>query len=903
MKKKTIITYTTLALGGLAITSMVAGTAVSCSSNSSESLGQQIVKLNNQYVAKKMSLQNTLGLPKAGADGKVDTTGKALVDNAQAAVKALEEFKTNNKNLDTNEQIWLDNYIYSWTNEIANWNTGLQYLGGNPSGDALPLNPNSNHLENNINSAINIYDIDPESGEPIADDKHIDEDLAKAYPQVGQDIIDYINSLQAMLSKGMESGVMQCNITKKLFVNQMLSDFYKNELVYWVKQSTEQNKGIEIALPVPVNGFEASNSLLKNFVTWEGWAKQNLDSNTISETKTSLQKAQQALDEFMNWYIKSYYTSNKSFGGSNASLTITATNTDNEVNRTVKIKDDNQTYTIYGLGITNKELNTKNVGIGFMTSTLEINNKSIRGNDIYQQLLNNNNSVSKTAAELVATGSGFVETSINNMKSIGEKIAKINAPTGSWTPEVKYDDDISDTTAPQNVTMKIWDGTTLNFAEFNKWLNQEDFFFGRETSFWGQPYNGSGSTTNLDAYTNPNTNSEFKNYLDALTKLGYAGPKGIWGGSDSNSPINGEGSVNGKQALAGAVLSLVSYNKFKNLTADTYNWSFNEIPEYNVAAYNQEVQKIIGVGMEGPRGSNLFNYNVNPYYSVPKWTQSSFQTHEGKMGHHTQQAYWTKYMPKDGPGYVFKQDAFHEGWAVFSEWYANQLEVYGSGVDEKTGMPSDWLHAKGMVPKISNITSPTDADIKAIKNFQAGVYWEAVKGAPHSQSAPGSSQNLTQEQMQAINATEVANMLQYYGFLNEAQLRNMRLVVDPLYHNNSTVGTGVTDGQGNTISYGASINDVRNYLQANSGLSQGDIESESFRYLNMPSQATGYMTGKVIFQELYQQVESQYNKNNPGKKFNQDKTAVRALFDLMLRNGEISFDVLQNAVKTVYKLS
>lgn len=908
-------------------------TAVSCS-NSKKQQSSQVVQINAKYASKKAELQNTLGLPKVSisnartAQYTIDYAGEVLVKNAQDALAELTKFKSENgSKISLDERIWLDSYIYNWETEINNWKNGLQYLGGNPSGDALPLNPNSNHLDDNIASTINIYDIDPDTLEPIPN--QIDEELAKNYVNAGKDLSDYIISLGLMLNEGMKYGVMPNNITKKLFVNQMLKNYYPNELLYWSEQVGSQARAAQdITLPVvdQQESFTASNSLLANFDAWKEWATKNgFSTEEIEQAKLNLTEAQKVLDEFITWYADTYYTNVKSFGVvGNAKtiepLKVNNTNSNNEIERTISIFDPKTSSTkeIYGLGVTDAELNLPNVGIGFMKSTLKINNEIITGNKIYQALLQFNNSVNKTAQELVETGIKFVQTTTNNMQKIAEQVALLNNPSEettsnlTWNPSVMYDENIGDDNKATEKTMNIYTSGKLNLSEFNKWLNQENFFFGRETKFWSQNYNGDSSKTNLVAYTTEGTNEEFNKYLTTLETLGYAGDTGIWTGNNSKKPIYGNGSVNGEQALAGAVLSLVDYNNFKNASSDVFNYSFNDIPDYAVAPYNQKVQDVIGVGLEGPRGSNIFNYNVNPYFSLPKWSQSSFQNHEGKMGHHTQQAYWTKYMPKGvgqdqtGPGYAFKQDAFHEGWAVFAEWYANELNLYGSKLDEDTRLPSDWLHANGFVPEIKDENNPTQDEINVIKNFQASAYWEAASGAATTSIVTPSGRTLTSDQAQAVAATKIANMLQYYGYLNEAQLRNMRLAVDPLYHyndgNNNSSGTVTNTTSTTPPAYGASIKQVRTYLQNNSGLGQGDIQSESYRYLNMPSQATGYMTGKVIFENCYKAVKQQYETQHGQNTFLKDQKAVRQLFDLFLRNGEIPLDVVENAIESFYNL-
>ena len=136
----------------------------------------------------------------------------------------------------------------------------------------------------------------------------------------------------------------------------------------------------------------------------------------------------------------------------------------------------------------------------------------------------------------------------------------------------------------------------------------------------------------------------------------------------------------------------------------------------------------------------------------------------------------------------------------------------------------------------------------------------------------------------------------------------MRLALDTAVHYNSSsvISSNLNKnflGE-KPLSFGASIQNERLYMQQNSGLGAGDINSESIRYMSIPSQATGYMLGKIIFNDLYSQVKSQYeskNSSNPEYKFINDKNAMKELFDLMLRNGEIPLEVLQETITNYYK--
>ncbi|MEG2342497.1 MAG: DUF885 family protein [Bacilli bacterium] len=164
-----------------------------------------------------------------------------------------------------------------------------------------------------------------------------------------------------------------------------------------------------------------------------------------------------------------------------------------------------------------------------------------------------------------------------------------------------------------------------------------------------------------------------------------------------------------------------------------------------------------------------------------------------------------------------------------------------------------------------------------MKSLHGGVYFSKVIG--------------NDDTAKTENSIKLANMLQYYGFLNEAQLRNMRLALDTAIHYKGTNGDS-------TLPYGASIKQVRDFMSANSALSIGDINSESIRYAVMPSQATGYMLGKIIFENLYNLVSTKLNTN-----LVTDKVAVKKLFDLFLRNGEIPLKVLEEQVKLEYGIT
>nr|WP_272873008.1 DUF885 family protein [Mycoplasma phocoeninasale] len=151
-------------------------------------------------------------------------------------------------------------------------------------------------------------------------------------------------------------------------------------------------------------------------------------------------------------------------------------------------------------------------------------------------------------------------------------------------------------------------------------------------------------------------------------------------------------------------------------------------------------------------------------------------------------------------------------------------------------------------------------------------------------------------------------MLQYFGALNEAQLRNMRRAVDTAYH-----GTGINGHD--DLKGGASINDIRKFLRANSALGIGDIYSESRRYLNLPGQATSYNAGKEKMLALYDKVRKHFklsreefvqNKKHievDGKIIeNAEHGYIKELLDYMLINGGLPLDALEKVIQKAYNL-
>ncbi|AGH82490.1 hypothetical protein PCNPT3_12770 [Psychromonas sp. CNPT3] len=273
--------------------------------------------------------------------------------------------------------------------------------------------------------------------------------------------------------------------------------------------------------------------------------------------------------------------------------------------------------------------------------------------------------------------------------------------------------------------------------------------------------------------------------------------------------------------------ALVDYNKFKNDANTVVSEYFKTIKaDYTIVPTPAGSELSVGVASYG---SGHFNLNTHPDYSLQKWNVSTLLLHEAAPGHHFQNAYSNEYPAKDIPGYISNvwYTAYSEGWALYTEWLGLEMSIYGE-LDEN-GKPT-FVNATGMCKDELDYT-----------NFQGGIYLDAKE----------------------------CNALQYFGSLNEAQLRNMRLAVDTGIH-----------------AKGWSIQEARDYMHANSAMGVGDIESESFRYAAYVGQAVSYKSGYLVIRELLAKAQTQLG----------DKFSWIAFHDQLLKYGAQPMEVMESSV-------
>ncbi|WP_406617307.1 DUF885 family protein [Mycoplasmopsis adleri] len=611
------------------------------------------------------------------------------------------------------------------------------------------------------------------------------------------------------LKEAVLKGIVPSKIFIKTNINLILGTMYETELKTFLEDTTTQEVTID--------------EFFTKYV-----------SRQAENTK------EKAFDEFYKYYCTTYYESSKYGLGENIEkIKLYKANTTKDKERILYVNKK----PIYGVGLTEKDLTQENAGLGYIPTV---------GPEIYQQVLKMATSSNWSAQNVYDKGYDSTKANVDNTVAAAERIAEIivGDATSEWKETIKYDKDGVGPETPTEVEIVIRDNTgKINRENFFKWLNDEAFFFGREDKTIYSP--------------------EFMDWLNKqpgakegkaeLTKFGY---------DFLIDPANKDkmyGSITDQQFYDGALSAFVAYYQFKNSTVPFGNSFFEyPAPNFEIQTYKYEDRDKVGVGAYESKVQK-FMFNADPYYSLQKWSVTSFANHESVMGHHNQIYYAIDHKAKvEGVELHdnFDYTSYTEGWALFMEWFGIEAGYYGTPDYQNSNlhaMPTNFKFAKGITnfytEEESKQATVSANDIAAIKMLHNGVYWNKVN----------KFNKYTDESARAKAAIELCNILQFIGALNEAQLRNMRLSIDTAYN-----GGNVTGREG--LKGGASIMQAREYMKANSALGLGDISSESIRYFTCVGQATSYNSGKEIFMDIYKSV---YKNNKKVEKNLLKKTTMK----------------------------
>ncbi|WP_051622538.1 DUF885 family protein [Metamycoplasma cloacale] len=767
-------------------------------------------------------------LTKAGLDQWNPAPSKEdSIKITQLIDKYIENIKkVNTFNLTSDSIAWANGLKFNWEIEKENYDKGLRYLLGSfnwgPS-DTYPANGFYGSIIASVNDEPSLY-----------------------------------KQWKATLKEAIELGLVPSKVWIKSNINAFIKDYYADKLAEFYR-----SEKTSITLKALINYDE--NATKPFYMSENDW------------------EIRQAIDEFYDFYITDYYNASSYGLGENINnLTIYKTNDIHEIENTMEVNVDGTYQNIYGLGYTEKDLNETKVGIGFMPGK----EGGLTGEDLYKQLLKMSTSTELTPQQIYDEGYKQTKEASANMKKIAIEIAKLitGDDNSEWSPTIKYDEDGIGSKAIVNLQLHIRDNQgNINLTEFYKWLNAEDFFFGREDASY---------------YTEALKSSlkEDKNLADSrsnLTKLDY---DHLFGDDNKNEAY---GSITNEQFYYGALEAFKAYKQFK-ATTQKYGASYfpKEVPDYGIDTYEFARRANEGVGAyEGSKEG--FFFNVDPYYSVPKWALTTFANHESMMGHHNQIQYAKHNLTSiDGLklGDIFNYTSYIEGWAVFTEWFAIEAGFYGTPDynnkdNDYYAMPIDFSLSKGITSFITSTedSAITEDIIKQMKELHGGVYWQKV----------ASVRSYSDDKQHTRDAAKLANMLQYFGALTEAQLRNMRLALDVSYHSPSVKGH-------DDLITGHSIIQTREFMKLNSALGTGDIASESRRYLSLPAQATAYNSGKKVMLDLYKKVQNHLGLSREEFVNASDGDVkhvhIKKLYDMFLRNGGLPMSALEEVIKNEYKI-
>ncbi len=809
---------------------------------------------------------------------------KELIDRYSNEAKILSY-----DNLSFDGKIWLNSFLDELDTKKELLESNIHYL---------IVDPWDNLAMTNYNYDGGIFDYVINTAIEANDDKTLERFVA------------FIQKVCKNLEAGLKNKITMSQMMLKHFIGTLLQqDFNKPLLNYYVEHNSW------------AGDMELKDNNLLLFKQKDGLSPEKVNA------------ANKAYFEFLNYLTKDYYNGveyGQVDGEKTYNLTKSETLTDKEDNGYLH-SFENKNYYLNGLGLSDKDLDKNDIGLGFMK------NKEY-GQKIYNALLKKHSNTDQTAEQIFNLGNSGVAQIKNNMEAVAKTIAEIFVGKGNaWSPKGEYYDEDSSANEHKSELaddklVNIVDAQgNVNLEKFFIWMNTDRWFNGRDMtsdqfpSFDGKTpiYAGyvGASNPNQDIWKDKTTPYTYTKRFNAIhndiksldiadiigwvDKDGKESPTKIDGSagnltykflvkglspstvetSDDITNIQQTNSISPEAAWVGTSHAFEQYLQYKDVSAEHFNGMFKKTSiDFTLrtgtggAAYANGGEGSWNYSEKGPGG---FYLDSNPYFGLQKWSMSTLESHEAICGHVYQFNYAHDHPPQSyAPS--FNSNAYAEGWGLFSEWLASEIGMYGKPVELKTAIDNTL-----QLPQFGVDSQNVDVtQFKKQYDYANGAYWiEDDKSTPDKVEEPGNSQKL-------FDAT------QYFGFLNERQLRAMRCAVDVGIH----AGAATTSiGQFKPDS-GWSLKQAREYLHSNSGLGIDDINRESKRYLEYSGQAVSYYNGLKVLENLFMTALGKYKEKNPNKVFLDYKNTFNTnantanLFDVILRNGDVPIGVLKEAV-------
>lgn len=910
-----------------AIAGATAITLTSCTQNTSgydKSITKQLNAQYNSELSVALGNKAYYQLTKDNQPKVVSVINKYLDQVNNIIAETENSFKLD-------ESIWLRGFQYELQTKKKLVESNIRYIIVN-SYDQMIMTNYSKSFQKTIKNAAGQW---MNGKNPVSANDRINQLTA---------IDTYITDIHNNLQEGLEVGTTWSGVLAKHTIGSMLQMLYDAELQQIATPSTSSADGsMKLA---NLNNATLKGSLFTKNANYDTWkTKSQEDANTKKSVDDLVTKTQDDLDKLMNFLLGDYFKGIK-YGrptsiSEGKSINFEVVNTSpKEEDNGFSIKFGSDTKYIKGLGLDSKDLETKDIGIGFSGPT---------GQAIYKALLQkHSNVIDADPSQQYQFGKDQVSGILNAMTQVANKIADLkgNGTTNKeWKETYMYDQDSSGnehgSEKKQDVVIRNASGT-VDMFKFFQWLNSDQFFNGRDMTSTQFPTidgtndltqkeqpkplgnsvgategNGAGGDTST-----PKTPYKYKSYYVGNEDL-VASVIGYVGDKDANvTKTNGDAgnlyvkyiteklspatiqtsntitnetmknSISPEAAYIGSSRAVYQYLVYKANVSDHIASAFKPTPHNwtlrsgtGGAAY---ASSGLGAAEWVNKGWGGFYLDVNPYFGLQKWSMSTLTNHEAVSGHVFQFDYASA-NPADADAVSFSSTAYAEGWGLFSEWFATQLGVYGeptqaSGSFSKDSNGVETFTQKNVLTLPSFGTKSKTTDISQLSSDYAnGVYELPVK-----------TNKADQAETKKMNNQAYYDALQYFGFLNERQLRAMRITVD----------VGLHAGENGSFNPGTgySLSEARTYLTSNSGLGVDDIKRETKRYLEYTAQATSYYNGLNDMQSYFLKAKTLFEKNNPGATFMDwnepvnTKNNTQDLFDLILRNGSVPMPVLSWAV-------
>lgn len=930
--KKSLLTALNFSLGILGVSAIAGATAItltSCTQNTSgydKSITKQLNAQYNSELSVALGNKAYYQLTKENQPKVVSVINKYLDQVNNIIAETENSFKLD-------ESIWLRGFQYELQTKKKLVESNIRYIIVN-SYDQMIMTNYSKSFQKTIANVAGQW---MNGKNPVSANDRINQLTA---------IDTYITDVHNNLQEGLEGCTTWSGVLAKHTIGSMLQMLYDAEL----KQIATSSSGA--ASISDLNNATLKGTLFTNNESYKTWKANSKDDANVKKSVDDLvTKTQNDLDSLMNFLLGDYFKGIK-YGrptsiSEGKSINFEVVNTSpKEEDNGFSIKSGSDTKYIKGLGLDSKDLETKDIGIGFSGPT---------GQAIYKALLQkHSNVIDADPSQQYKFGANQVSGILTAMTQVANKIADLkgNGTTNKeWKETYMYDQDSSGnefaSTEKKDVVIRNTSGQ-VTMSNFFQWLNSDQFFNGRDmrsdqfptidgtdnlrpkleqakpSGAEGSGAAGGTGTGGSDGTNTPTIPYKYKSYYvgnDDLVAsvIGYVGDK------DANvTKTNGDAgnlyvkyitnklspatiqtsntitnttmtnSISPQAAYIGSSRAVYQYLVYKANVSDHITSAFKPTPHNwtlrsgtGGAAY---ASSGLGAAEWVNKGWGGFYLDVNPYFGLQKWSMSTLTNHEAVSGHVFQFDYASA-NPADADAVSFSSTAYAEGWGLFSEWFATQLGVYGeptqaSGSFTKDGNGVETFTQKDVLtlPTFGKNSKTTDIT-QLSSDYANGVY-----GLPVKQNKAGEALAESEKK----NNQTYYDALQYFGFLNERQLRAMRIPVD----------VGIHAGMGGTFKDGTgySLQEARDYLTSNSGLGVDDIKRETKRYLEYTAQATSYYNGLNDMQSYFLKAKTLFEKNNPGATFMDwnepvnTKNNTQDLFDLILRNGSVPMPVLSWAV-------